>query len=194
MTHDTVIEIKKALRAAMNGVLSAKMREAGMPYKLVFGVELPRLLEISKEFAPDLKLALELWNENIRECKILAVLLLPDGEMTADLAEIWVSEIPTAEIAQILVMYQLRNLPQAADVAFRWIASEDDTKQLCGYLTIAHLLQRGAELNERSVKEITDQATAGLEQADFHLRKAIYAVLSRLPAQTSDNSGMIMES
>ena len=80
MTHDTVIEIKKALRAAMNGVLSAKMREAGMPYKLVFGVELPRLLEISKEFAPDLKLALELWNENIRECKILAVLLLPDGE------------------------------------------------------------------------------------------------------------------
>lgn len=194
MTHDTVIEIKKALRAAMNGVLSAKMREAGMPYKLVFGVELPRLLEISKEFAPDLKLALELWNENIRECKILAVLLLPDGEMTADLAEIWVSEIPTAEIAQILVMYQLRNLPQAADVAFRWIASEDDTKQLCGYLTIAHLLQRGAELNERSVKEITDQATAGLEQADFHLRKAIHAVLSRLPAQTSDNSGMIMES
>lgn len=194
MTHDTVIEIKKALRAAMNGVLSSKMREAGMPYKLVFGVELPRLLEISKEFAPDLKLALELWNENIRECKILAVLLLPDGEMTADLAEIWVSEIPTAEIAQILVMYQLRNLPQAADVAFRWIASEDDTKQLCGYLTIAHLLQRGAELNERSVKEITDQATAGLEQADFHLRKAIHAVLSRLPAQTSDNSGMIMES
>ena len=194
MTHDTVIEIKKALRAAMNGVLSAKMREAGMPYKLVFGVELPRLLEISKEFAPDLKLALELWNENIRECKILAVLLLPDGEMTADLAEIWVSEIPTAEIAQILVMYQLRNLPQAADVAFRWIASEDDTKQLCGYLTIAHLLQRGAELNERSVKEITDQATAGLEQADFHLRKAIHAVLSRLPAQTSVNSGMIMES
>ena len=194
MTHDTVIEIKKALRAAMNGVLSAKMREAGMPYNLVFGVELPRLLEISKEFAPDLKLALELWNENIRECKILAVLLLPDGEMTADLAEIWVSEIPTAEIAQILVMYQLRNLPQAADVAFRWIASEDDTKQLCGYLTIAHLLQRGAELNERSVKEITDQATAGLEQADFHLRKAIHAVLSRLPAQMSDNSGMIMES
>lgn len=194
MTHDTVIEIKKALRAAMNGVLSSKMREAGMPYKLVFGVELPRLLEISKEFAPDLKLALELWNENIRECKILAVLLLPDGEMTADLAEIWVSEIPTAEIAQILVMYQLRNLPQAADVAFRWIASEDDTKQLCGYLTIAHLLQRGAELNERSVKEITDQATAGLEQADFHLRKAIHAVLSRLPAPTSDNSGMIMES
>ncbi len=184
MTHDTVIEIKKALRASMNGVLSAKMRDAGMPYKLVFGVELPRLLEISKEFAPNLELALELWKENIRECKILAVLLLPDGEMTADLAEIWVSEIPTAEIAQILVMYQLRNLPQAADVAFRWIASEDETKQLCGYLTIAHLLQRGAELNERSLKEITDQATAGLGQADFHLRKAIHAVLSRLPIQT----------
>ena len=42
-TEDTVKEIKKALRSAMNGVLSAQMRQAGMPYRLVFGVELPRL-------------------------------------------------------------------------------------------------------------------------------------------------------
>ncbi len=36
-----VNDIKKELRASMNGILSARMREAGMPFRLIFGVELP---------------------------------------------------------------------------------------------------------------------------------------------------------
>ena len=40
-------DIKKELRASMNGILSARMREAGMPFKLIFGVELPRLQSIA---------------------------------------------------------------------------------------------------------------------------------------------------
>ena len=49
-TQDTIKEIKLELRAAMNGVVAAQMRQAGMPYKLIFGVELPRLQEIAREF------------------------------------------------------------------------------------------------------------------------------------------------
>ena len=78
MENSTVIlDIKKELRAAMNGILSARMREAGAPYKLVFGVELPRLQSIANEFQPSRQLAQELWNENIRECKLLATMLMP---------------------------------------------------------------------------------------------------------------------
>lgn len=72
-----IIDIKKDLRASMNGILSARMREAGMPYKLVFGVELPRLQSIAAQFTPSRRLAQELWNENIRETRLLACLLMP---------------------------------------------------------------------------------------------------------------------
>ena len=50
-------DIKKELRASMNGILSARMREAGMPFKLIFGVELPRLQDIAREFPQDADLA-----------------------------------------------------------------------------------------------------------------------------------------
>ncbi|MEE1087744.1 MAG: DNA alkylation repair protein, partial [Bacteroidaceae bacterium] len=76
-TEETVREVKKALRSAMNGVLSAQMRQAGMPYRLVFGVELPRLREIAREFPSDRALAQNLWNQPIRECKMLAAMLMP---------------------------------------------------------------------------------------------------------------------
>ena len=181
MENSTVIlDIKKELRAAMNGILSAKMREAGAPYKLVFGVELPRLQSIANEFQPSRQLAQELWNENIRECKLLATMLMPPQEFLPEMADIWVDEIPTAEVAQVLCMQLLSKESWSAVTAFEWIASPSQMRQLCGFLCIARLLQQGAQLQERSISELKDQAQSLLPTADLHLRKAIIAATSML--------------
>ena len=44
--QETIRQIKKELRLAMNGIASSYMRENGMNYKLNFGVELPRLIHV----------------------------------------------------------------------------------------------------------------------------------------------------
>ena len=181
-TEETVREMKKALRSAMNGVLSAQMRQAGMPYRLVFGVELPRLREIAKEFPSDRALAQTLWNQPIRECKMLAAMLMPIEEMLPEVAEIWTDEMPTAEIAQTTVMFLFSRTSWASAIAFQWIAGEHPMRQLCGYLILARLMVQGAEFNAPSILEIRDQAEATLPQADLHLQKAIHAVLDRLDA------------
>ena len=178
--EQTVLDIKKELRASMNGILSAKMREAGMPYKLVFGVELPRLMNIAKEFEPSRPLAQMLWNENIRESKILATLLMPIDEMLPEMADIWVDEVPTDEIAQLAVMNLFSRVPWASEMAFVWMAAEDKMRQLCGFLIMARLLQAGGTLNERSLAELKDQAAAVLPTAGLSLQKAIRAVLNHL--------------
>jgi hypothetical protein len=171
-------DIKKELRAAMNGILSAKMREAGAPYKLIFGVELPRLQSIASEFHPSRMLAQELWNENIRECKLLATMLMPPQEFLPEMADIWMEEIPTAEVAQILCMQLLSKEPWCAVAAFEWIASPTPMRQLCGFLCIARLLQQGAILQDRTIEELKDQAQSLLPNADLPLKKAIMAATS----------------
>ena len=173
-------DIKKELRAAMNGILSAKMREAGAPYKLIFGVELPRLQSIASEFHPSRMLAQELWNENIRECKLLATMLMPPLEFLPEMADIWVDEISTAEVAQVFSMQLLCKESWCATVAFEWIASPVPMRQLCGFLCIARLLQQGARLQDRSIEELRDQAQSLLPNADLPLRKAIIAATSFL--------------
>ena len=178
MENSDIQNIKKELRASMNGILSAKMREAGAPYKLVFGVELPRLQSIASEFAPSRTLAQQLWNENIRECKLLATMLMPPQEFLPDMADIWMDEIPTAEVAQILCMQLLCKEPWCAVTAFVWIASPTPMRQLCGFLCIARLLQQGAQLQDRSITELKDQAQSLLSTADLPLRKAIIAATS----------------
>ena len=87
------INIKKELRASMNGILSARMREAGMPFKLIFGVELPRLQNIACEFPIDTELANHLWQQNIRETRLLAIMLMPAESFTGERSEEHTSEL-----------------------------------------------------------------------------------------------------
>ena len=39
--------IKRSLRGVMNGPVSASMRDKGLAYKVIFGVELPRLQQMA---------------------------------------------------------------------------------------------------------------------------------------------------
>lgn len=174
-TDETIREIKAELRASMNGIASAKMRQSGMPYKLAFGVELPRLQAIANEFTPDARLAQALWQENIRECRILATMLYPRSEFYYDLAEVWVDGLhkEDVEIAQQLVFHLLAHEPYAAETAFCWIASEQPMHQLCGFLILGNLFRQGIQLSPDAANEFVDQAAAAIHTDWLPLRKAV---------------------
>ena len=179
-TEDIVREIKKELRANMNGIASQYMRENGANYHVNFGVELPRLHNIASEFEPNHQVAQQLWHENVRESKILATILMPTERFYEELADIWVDQIDNAEIAQMASMYLFARLPYVSTKAFEWIASESDIRQLCGYLMIARLLMLGAVFNERSIEELKDQMEAVPDTAPLPLRKVILSIRTKL--------------
>ena len=79
----------------MNGVLSQSLREKGIKYRLIFGVELPRLKGIAAGYEQNHDLAQALWKEDIRECKILAAYLQPAESFDAELADFWKQVIQT---------------------------------------------------------------------------------------------------
>ena len=72
--NETLRDIRTQLRLNMNGVISSSMREKGMNYRLIFGVSLPEIKLIATRYRQDAELAQALWNEDIREFKILATL------------------------------------------------------------------------------------------------------------------------
>ena len=151
-------EIKTQLRLSMNGAVSQSMREKGLVYKLNFGVELPRIKSIASAYGKDHALAQALWKEDIRECKILAGLLQPVDSFLPEIADIWVENIRNIEIAELTCMNLFQHLPYAPAKSFHWIAAEDEYMQVCGFLTIARLLMKKGDMNERVENEFLDQA------------------------------------
>lgn len=185
----TTTDIKTELRTMMNGVASAAMREAGMTadYRVNFGVELPRLTALAADIAAQTPsdalapLAQQLWNERVRECRILGTMLYPAVQFDGELADIWVDDIRTAELAQIAALNLFSQMTSASVKAFEWIASDSDMRQIAGYYTLAHLL-RTCVLNERSANELRDQAQAAQGSANAALRMAALRAVSRLDA------------
>lgn len=188
--NNVISTIKAELRSAMNGVASRAIRESGMAYKLSFGVELPRLRQIAAGYTPDRRLALDLWQEPIRECKMLAIILFPPEEFDASLADLWMESLvpEQAELAQLMSMERLVCLPEASELAFHWMASDRTMYQLCGFLVVTRLLMQGRVLSPDAAAEFLDQAAATLPSPFLPLRKAATNALLHF-SETSPEAG-----
>ena len=184
-TDQKVKEIKQSFRQMMDGQVAQSMRQKGVDYHLNWGATLPRLREMAEEIkahplplpkegerSSNYSLAIALWKENIRECKILSTMLMPPDELLLEVADIWMEQTETVEIAEQLAFNLMQHVPYAAEKAFLWISSADDLPQICGYHILSRLFMRKQEPNERGINEFMDQALAALQSPTPPLRKA----------------------
>ena len=146
-THEKTKEIKKSLRLSMNGIVSAHQRRQGLNYKINFGVEIPRLKEIAAAYEKSSALAQSLWQDNIRECKLLAIFLYPTEEFDNATAEKWIAECEFTETADHLSRTLLARLPQATKASLRWATDEKEMTRYCGYSTLSNLFTKKTTLN-----------------------------------------------
>lgn len=179
--HEQLRLIKQQLRGAMNGPVSQSMREKGLTYKINFGVELPRLREMAAELPHTYELAAALWKEDIRECRLLAAMLMPTADFDEALADVWVEQMRFNEEAECTTVHLFARLPFASSLVFRWLADERAMFRLCGWTLLGRLLMQGAQPAPRDIDEILDHATAELSATDNpSLRRAAYKALLRL--------------
>ncbi len=177
--QDTLKQIKRSFHTRMNGVASQSMRQKGLDYKVNWGVALPHLREMAAEYQPSYSLAVELWKENIRECKILATMLMPPAEMPEQLVELWMEQTKSQEIAEMAVFNLYQHLDYAPQMAFRWIASDDSIRQLSGFQLLACLFGKGLIPDTRGVNEYIDQVKVTLAGTDTAVSHAAMNSVNR---------------
>lgn len=146
--NELVKSIKRSFRLRMNGVTSQSIREKCTNYKLNWGISNLELKEMAKDYGKNQQLALQLWNEDIRECKILATLIMPSNEMTPAIAGEWIGQIETQDLAEFTAYNLFQYLKDAQSLSFKWIASESIIPQLIGYQTLSRLFLNGFSPNE----------------------------------------------
>ena len=138
-------ELKRSFRLVMNGPASQSMREKGLDYRLNWGVPVIQLKQMAKELGKDYDLAIALWKEDIRECKILATLVMPAEKMPQEVAEIWMEQTHTQEMAEMQALNVYQHVSYAPMIAYQWIARPEDVYQICGYDILGRLFMNGQE-------------------------------------------------
>ena len=179
-TSEKVKEIKRSFRLLMNGVVSHSMRESGLEYRLNWGVPYTDLKKMADEYGKDYHLSMELWKENVRECKILATMMMPPEEMPASLADLWLEQAETQEMVEMLAFNLFQHLDYVSVLAFEWIASPYALRQICGFHVLSRLMMRDMTPDERGINEIIDQACTALSDENVSVRHAAYNCLQRM--------------
>lgn len=167
---NTVKEIKRSFRLMMNGPSSQSMREKGLDYKVNWGVPLMQLRQEATKYGKNFDLAIELWKDDVRECKILATLIMPADKMSAELVDVWMEDVHSQELAEIMAFNLLQYLNFAPALAYQWISMDDDIKEIAGYTLLARLFMKGQEPNERGINEFLDQCSTALNSKNMGVR------------------------
>ncbi len=159
-------QLKRRFFAMRNGVIADCMRKAGAPYRIVFGLTLPQLTEIARDFAGDAEMARILWhNTSTRESVLIAPMIMPADEMTVDEAREWIRTAASAEAIDVLCLKLLRRLDFAAAVAQELADSEEPLGRYTSLRLWLNLLPANQEIAARiAAKELAknERATKGV--------------------------------
>ncbi len=186
--QEQVKEIKQSFRQLMDGATAQSMRDKGVAYKLNWGASIPMLREKAEELKASTinlqpstlyQLSIALWKENVRECKILATMLMPADQVLPEVIDIWMEQMPSQEMAEQASFNLFQYLPFAPAKAYEWMASDKELYQLCGFLVLTRLFMNGQEPNDRGINEYIDQLEVALQGPSLAVRKAAMQSVQR---------------
>lgn len=185
---NTVREIRRRIRASMNGVVADSMKEKGILYKRNFGVDLPHIKWIAGKYEPNHDLAQRLWALEIRETMIMATLLEPVHTFTESAAEKWMQSVNNIELVEQICMNLFSKLPYANLLSVRLSQSDDNWEKITGFTLAA---RRWKELEDVQAKELVDLAVRYSVADEFYLYRAISLSLCRLARRGKEMMDLI---
>ena len=183
MNQEIIREIKTAFRQSMNADLSNSMRSGGLSYKMNFGVPSPRIRLIASKFTPDVELARYLWNEDVRESKMLATFLFPVSQFSFQEAMQWIDDLKYTEIADQLVMNLLIKSTCSAEICKALLRENQNISLIKMYVAIrlaAGLLMSKPEIVLLDLDFFLHSTLAAYKKESNYLSEAAFSFLSRL--------------
>lgn len=155
MSNEEIIKsIKNDFRLGMNGVISTSLRNKGMDYKIIFGLSLPQLRSIAEKYPQSQEVASKLWNENIRESKLLATMLYPYNQMSIEVAKTWIDDITYTEVADIATMFLFSKLQYAEQLCLEYATSESENNIYFALRLFVRLLINKATISSETTQYI----------------------------------------
>ena len=198
--ENQIKSIRRAIYLSMNGICAENIDNSGLEYKQNFGVAWSRITEIAQNYTPNYTLAYRLWLLPIRETKLLATLLCPPHELTAERLAEWTNGISTIELAEIFAFALLRKTTLTEQI-LQLEQSENHLLRLTVYHTLARLATQNLSHTESEENKETNAQFSILKLAIEHINpqdldeisafRAIESLITNITFRTSDLNHII---
>lgn len=155
--------VKRTFFALRNGVVADALKKGGAPFRIIFGLNLPQLLQIAASAPKTVELAELLWSNNsTRESMLLAPMIMLKDKFSVSDASRWISQVPSVEVADILCHRLLRHLPFANSLASGFLNNAESTS-LERYTALRLLLNIVGTYPTEALKAATEELKHGCQ-------------------------------
>lgn len=139
---DTVMAIKAQLHTLANPQTAEQMLHEGYLYKVNLGVSLEYLRLLAQQYANNHVLALALYRDDLRECKLLAALVDSPLAVTDRQIDEWAGDFNNIEIVDVVCNNLLYMSRLALVRSYEWCLSPKPLLQRAGLLMITKIAER----------------------------------------------------
>lgn len=136
------------LRREMNGAVVDSMREKGIEYALSYGVSIPTIRSLARQYAPDDELARLLYQQQVRELQLAALSIASPESVTTEELAFWAKAVTTVEMAENVATVLIARSSVAEEAVREWLISENALLRYAAMLI-------GGRCNELKLSEIT---------------------------------------
>ena len=121
-----VDEIIKILKAHSSEESRKGMARYGISTEKAFGTSIPLLREIAKQHKKDHELALELWDTEFHEARILASMVDDPNKVDEKQMELWVKDFNSWDVCDQCCMNLFKLTPYARKKAEEWSIRDEE--------------------------------------------------------------------
>lgn len=140
--QEIIKNIKHQFMTYRNGAVADSLRAAGINcYRIIFGLNVPQLSQISATLPHTMELAEWLWNDSgVRESRLLATYIFPTEYIDMQYAQALINSLQTYEEADMLCFRLLKRLSFARRLADTY-ANADSIQRYCSRMLLRHIGQ-----------------------------------------------------
>ena len=146
-------EIIAKLKSLSNPKAVEGMAKYGITPEYTYGVSLPNLRKIARETCKNHELALELWNTNTRETRILASMVDEPKMVTEQQIEDWVKKFNYWEICDQCCMNLFEKTEFVYQKAIEWSSREEKFIKRAGFVLMARLAVSNKKADDAEFEE-----------------------------------------
>ena len=151
----------------------AGMARFGIVGAKVYGIKIPVLRALAKEYRPDHDLAAELWAAGSRETRILAAMVADHRLLSPAQAEAWLTEVDSWEVCDQLCQHLLQNTAWAEKKALEWTGRPEEFVKRTGFVVLARLAVIGRAEPERIRARYFPALEKGAADGRNYVKKAV---------------------
>ena len=150
--HEELKKFKHEFYTYRNGIIADRLRSAGDCHKIIFGLNIPQLVNIANEYGKNVETARLLWNNSTcRESRLLAPMLFPIEIMQYDEACQWIESIENIEIADNLCHKLLKRLNYAQELIIKYSTHDSDILRYTAFRLAINLICINAITNYETI-------------------------------------------